>query len=75
MTNRTRRITIREARKTISRILTDAETVAIGDNYRTARGFIVGIPKHDPWNKVAKKKALSAAKAAFTEAWITESQR
>jgi hypothetical protein len=69
------RITVREARATISKILASGKTVSIGPHYGDLRGFIVGIAKHDQYDKAQEKKALSEAKRAFTEAWIAEAQK
>jgi hypothetical protein len=70
------RQTVREARRLFSRTMAAGNTVAVGDHYGTLRGFIVGVAKHNSsWNNTEKKKALKAAKAAFTAAWIAESRQ
>jgi hypothetical protein len=68
----TNRITVREARKNISKLLASGKTVAVGHHYGELRGFIVGVPEHGAWNHDEKRKALKHAKARFTEAWIRE---
>lgn len=69
------RISVRDARKEISNILGSATTARVGPQYGELRGFVVGVPKHDHWNADQKKKALKAAKAAFTAAWIAETEQ
>jgi hypothetical protein len=71
---RTNRLTVREARRTISTILVSGKTVHVGDNYGRLRGFIVGLPDHEPYNAAEKKKALREAKLQFQKAWIEEAQ-
>ena len=70
-----KRITVREARRDISKIMSEGKTVAVGDSWNTLRGFIVGVPPHDRWDNTAKRKALRDAKAKFTAAWIAEAQK
>jgi hypothetical protein len=67
-------ITLREARKQISKILAAGQTVAIGKPYENVRGFIVGVPTHDRRNKSAKAKAFKEAKARFIAAWSEQSK-
>lgn len=69
------RISVREARRTISTILASGKAVTVGPHYGSARGFIVGIPAHQEYDQEAKRKALKAAKAAFTAAWIEEAKQ
>jgi len=70
----TNRMSVREARANISTIMRSGKTVTIGHHYGKLRGFIVGVPEHKDWDNAEKRKALKAAKAAFTAAWIAESQ-
>jgi hypothetical protein len=53
------RITVREARKSLSKTLAEGRTVSIGDNRSTLRGFIVGVKPHNRFIPNEKKKALS----------------
>jgi hypothetical protein len=69
------RLTVRQARTTMSTILKSGKTVAIGSQYGHLRGFIVGMPEHNTWNREERGIALKAAKAQFTKAWIAESQQ
>jgi hypothetical protein len=64
------KLTLREARKQISKILAEGKTVTIARPYQPIRGFIVGVPEYENWNAAEKKKALKEAKARFTAAWI-----
>jgi hypothetical protein len=63
------KLTLREARKQISQILASGQTVAIAKPYHSVRGFIVGVPPHNPWSSKEKRKALKEAKARFINAW------
>lgn len=69
------RTSVREARAGLSRILASGETVAVGDPYRSLRGFIVGIPPHHGYRLDERRKALKHAKAKFAKAWIAEHQQ
>jgi hypothetical protein len=68
----TDRLSVREARRTISKILAEGKTVSIDPTYRSLRGFIVGVPAHDAWNAKEKRKALQTAKKAFRAAIAAE---
>jgi hypothetical protein len=70
-----KRVSVREARRTISQTLNAGKTVTIGPTFGSAHGFLVGIPKHDGRDRTQKKKAISEAKRNFTAAWIQETQR
>jgi hypothetical protein len=71
----TNRLPVREARTTMSKIMSEGKTATVGDSYNKLRGFILGVPPHNHWNHDEKKKALRAAKANFTKAWIAEAQK
>ena len=66
------RTSVREARRNISKILRSGETVSIGPEYGSVRGFIVGVPEHNAWNPSEKRAALKTARAAFLAAWTAE---
>lgn len=63
-------ITLREARRTISKIIASGHTATIAKPYQEVRGFIVPIPTHDHWNTKAKRAAFKLARARFIKAWI-----
>jgi len=69
------RQSVRQARASISKTLASGKTVAIGNQYRELRGFIVGVPPHNEHSRDERRKALKQAKASFTAAWIAESQQ
>jgi hypothetical protein len=71
----TNRITVREARRGISKILTSGQTIIIGKHYGELRGFVVPVPLHNSYDQKEKRKALKAAKAAFQAAFIEEWNR
>lgn len=66
------RITLREARVTISATLSAAKTATIGPRHGRVRGFIVGVETHNHWDHKARRAALRKAKAAFQEAFTEE---
>jgi hypothetical protein len=68
----TNRVAVREARASISKILNSGKTVTIGTRYGRAHGFLVGVPVHNDYDQGERRKALKAAKAAFTAAFIEE---
>jgi hypothetical protein len=69
-----KRITVREARRTLSQIMKRGDTVAIGHRYGEVRGFIVGVPEHYRHETDTLQNALKHAKAKFTAAWIAEAE-
>jgi len=69
------RQSVREARRNISKALAAGDTITIGDNWKTLRGFIVGVKPHNGYDRKERKKALKAARAAFLEAWAVEVEK
>jgi hypothetical protein len=71
---KSRRISVREARKSISKILREGKVTAVGDLYHL-RGFIVPMPPHERWNPVKAHAAFNKARANFIDAWIDEQEK
>jgi len=66
---KTRQLTLREARRTISKIIAAGDTVTIAKPYEHARAFIVPVTKHDKWDAKATRAAFKKARASFIDSW------
>jgi hypothetical protein len=69
------RQSVREARRNISKALAAGDTITIGDNWKTLRGFIVGVKPHNGYDRKERKKALKEARASFIKAWMKEAEQ
>jgi hypothetical protein len=69
------RISVRDARKNISAILSSGKAATIGHRYGELRGFIVGVPAHNSYDRKERAAAMKKARAAFVAAWIEESKQ
>ena len=62
-----KRLSVREARRSITQLMKGNEAVAIGDAYKL-RAIIVPIPAWDHWNERTRHAAKRAARKAFNAA-------
>jgi hypothetical protein len=62
-------MTLREARRQISKIIASADTVTIARPYREVRAFLVPVPKHNNYKRTETIRALAHAKKSFHAAW------
>jgi antitoxin (DNA-binding transcriptional repressor) of toxin-antitoxin stability system len=61
--------TLREARRTISKIIASGDTVTIARPYGEVRAFIVPVPAHNNYDRKQTIRALAQAKKSFLAAW------
>jgi hypothetical protein len=62
-------ITLREARRQISKIINSGDTLAIARPYGEVRAFIVPVPAHNHYDHTQTIRALAHAKKSFLAAW------